>query len=209
MWRTLETLACIALVGVAIATKEAAKAHRDRRLCARRRCQCAAGHHGRRQHEYPLHQGDDLQRSPWPPSSGRPRAWPVRHPEQSRCVHSMRPIAETPQKRSSSVPGHAVCAFRNHIVDQRQRAGASREIRERLVLLNSVLSVVLGCHFPLGDVARAGAGALAASRSGRGGPIRCSAAPRGPLCRSAQRFNEAPISGQNADRRRSIGHASR
>jgi hypothetical protein len=43
-------------------------------------------------------------------------------------------------------------AFRNHVIELHRGAGASREISERLVLLNSVLSVVLGCHFPLGDV---------------------------------------------------------
>jgi hypothetical protein len=51
-----------------------------------------------------------------------------------------------------SLATQCLCAFRNHVIEQHREAGASREISERLVLLNSVLSVVLGCHFPLGHV---------------------------------------------------------
>jgi hypothetical protein len=61
-------------------------------------------------------------------------------------------IALPPIDAIASAPCPGECAFRNHIIEQDPRAGASREISERLVLLNSVLSVVLGCHFPLGDV---------------------------------------------------------
>jgi hypothetical protein len=63
-------------------------------------------------------------------------------------------LSQRPRKDDHrlSLATQCLCAFRNHIIEQHRRAGASREIRERLVLLNSVLSVVLGCHFPLGDV---------------------------------------------------------
>ena len=63
-------------------------------------------------------------------------------------------LAQKPHKddRGLSLATQCLCAFRNHVVERHRQAGASRETRERLVLLNAVLSVVLGCHFPLGDV---------------------------------------------------------
>jgi hypothetical protein len=63
-------------------------------------------------------------------------------------------LAQRPRKDDHrlSLATQCLCAFRNHVIERHRQAAASREIREHLFRLNSVLSVVLGCHFPLGDV---------------------------------------------------------
>jgi hypothetical protein len=63
-------------------------------------------------------------------------------------------LAQKPRKDDHrlSLATQCVCAFRNHVIERHRQAGPSGETGERLVRLNSVLSVVLGCHFPLGDV---------------------------------------------------------
>jgi hypothetical protein len=63
-------------------------------------------------------------------------------------------LAQKPRKDDHrlSLAAQCLCAFRNHVIEQHRQAGASRVTREHLLRLNAVLSVVLGCHFPLGDV---------------------------------------------------------
>jgi len=63
-------------------------------------------------------------------------------------------LAQRPRKDDHrlSLTTQCLCVFRDHVIERHRRAGASGETGARLVRLNSVLSVVLGCHFPLGDV---------------------------------------------------------
>jgi hypothetical protein len=63
-------------------------------------------------------------------------------------------LAQKPHKDDHrlSLATQCLCTFRNHVIERHRQAAASRETREHLLRLNSVLSVVLGCHFPLGDV---------------------------------------------------------
>lgn len=51
-----------------------------------------------------------------------------------------------------SVATECLCAFRNHVIDRHRAGSADDRTREQLARLNSVLSVVLAGHFPLGDV---------------------------------------------------------
>jgi hypothetical protein len=63
-------------------------------------------------------------------------------------------LAKKPRKDDHclSVATECLCAFRNHVIDRHRTDGADDRTREQLARLNSVLSVVLAGHFPLGDV---------------------------------------------------------
>jgi hypothetical protein len=64
-------------------------------------------------------------------------------------VLSKRPRKDDP---CLSVATRCLCEFRDHVIERQRRLGATPRSREQLSRLNSVLSVVLGGHFPLGDV---------------------------------------------------------
>jgi hypothetical protein len=63
-------------------------------------------------------------------------------------------LARKPHKDDHclSVATECLCVFRNHLIARQREAGATAHSREQLARLNSVLSVVLGGHFPHGDV---------------------------------------------------------
>jgi formate dehydrogenase major subunit len=63
-------------------------------------------------------------------------------------------LAQKPHKDDSrlSTATGCLCVFRDHVIDANRGPDATGEGRKRLAHLNSVLSVVLGCQFPLGDV---------------------------------------------------------
>jgi hypothetical protein len=63
-------------------------------------------------------------------------------------------LAQKPHKDDSrlSTATACLCVFRDHVIDANRGPDATGEGRKRLAHLNSVLSVVLGCQFPLGDV---------------------------------------------------------
>ncbi len=65
-----------------------------------------------------------------------------------------RALAEKPE-----VDGHvfseaaqALSRLRNDLAEQQRRGGATVESRRQLEHVNAVISVVLGAHFPLGNV---------------------------------------------------------
>lgn len=45
-----------------------------------------------------------------------------------------------------------ICGYRDILIHAQRKAGATTRSRNRLQRINSVLSTVLGGHFPLGDV---------------------------------------------------------
>ncbi len=63
-------------------------------------------------------------------------------------------LAKKPHKDDHclSLATQCLCAFRNHMIARHRGAGATHQTREQLARLNAVLSIVLGGHFPLGDV---------------------------------------------------------
>ena len=63
-------------------------------------------------------------------------------------------LAKKPRKDDHclAVATECLCAFRNHVIERHRAGGATDRTREALAHLNSVLSVVLAGHFPLGDV---------------------------------------------------------
>lgn len=63
-------------------------------------------------------------------------------------------LAHRPHKDDPclSVATECLCAFRDHVIARQRAEGATPESRERLARLNAVLSVVLGCHFPLTQI---------------------------------------------------------
>jgi hypothetical protein len=63
-------------------------------------------------------------------------------------------VAQKPHKDDSrlSTATECLCVFRDHVIDGNRARPAVHRVAGRLARLNSVLSVVLGCQFPLGDV---------------------------------------------------------
>ncbi len=63
-------------------------------------------------------------------------------------------VAQKPHKDDArlSAASKCLCVFRDHVIDAGRRQDRPRDTREPLARLNSVLSVVLGCQFPLTDV---------------------------------------------------------
>ena len=91
----------------------------------------------------------------------------VEHPESEpgrRALEVLdRVLGEKPDsgttKRGREQLGHdfaettrLMCGYRDVLIQAQRRAGATAASQARLQEVNSVLSVVLGGHFPLGDV---------------------------------------------------------
>ena len=50
-----------------------------------------------------------------------------------------------------SAATEGLCTWRDSLAAEKRRGGASPETQDRLTQLNSIISVVVGSHFPLGD----------------------------------------------------------
>jgi hypothetical protein len=63
-------------------------------------------------------------------------------------------LAKKPRKDDArlSAATKCLCVFRDHVIDAHRVQGWTPDRREQLSRLNSVLSVALGCQFPLTDV---------------------------------------------------------
>ncbi len=63
-------------------------------------------------------------------------------------------LAQQPHKDDPclSKATQCLCAFRDHVIEGQRADRASEVQREQLARLNSILSVVLGCHFPLDTI---------------------------------------------------------
>ena len=91
----------------------------------------------------------------------------VEHPETDpgwRALEALdRVLGEKPDggttKRGREQLGHdfsettrLMCGYRDGLIQAQRRVGVTPASRSRLEKVNSVLSVVLGGHFPLGDI---------------------------------------------------------
>jgi hypothetical protein len=63
-------------------------------------------------------------------------------------------VAQKPHKDDArlSAASKCLCVFRDHVIDAHRGQDRTGATCEPLARLNSVLSVVLGCQFPLADV---------------------------------------------------------
>ena len=75
-------------------------------------------------------------------------------PGQRALAHIDHVLAEMPRKNDNELSHATVCLaeFRDGITAAWRRSGIDAAQRKQLDHLNAVITVVLGTHFPLGDV---------------------------------------------------------
>lgn len=72
---------------------------------------------------------------------------------EASLAHLDKVLAERPDRvdRDFSAATRWIAAYRDELTREWRRTGSAKD-RQRLGMLNSVLSVVIGGHYPLGDV---------------------------------------------------------
>ncbi len=101
------------------------------------------------------------------PDTGGVEVRAIEHPEPEPGRRALaafdRVLGEKPDGRTTKQDrerlGHGfsettrlMCGYRDTLIHAQRRAGVTPQSRARLQEVNSVLSVVLGGHFPLGDI---------------------------------------------------------
>lgn len=75
-------------------------------------------------------------------------------PGHEALVHLGKALAAKPKPDGHAFSQTTMCLtrFRNEMIDKGNAEGHSEASRERLARLNSVIAVVMGGHFPLGEI---------------------------------------------------------
>jgi len=76
------------------------------------------------------------------------------NPQERALQEIDRVLAEKPEKDGHALSQAARCLsqFRDEMIGRHRAGGASEQDRARLARLNSIISVVMGAHFPLGNI---------------------------------------------------------